>query len=146
MTSSELHVAAANAEPFNWANAAAIIAAIGGFLTGLLAWWRNRRTDKLTLYSQFVDDLHTEVERLRTQADQDRERWSTERALFMTQVDNLSAEVRRLKREIATLKARASKSAAARKAVLEDVNEELETELLRVRREVELLKARGASP
>lgn len=125
----------------NWTAVAAVVTAVGGVLTGALAWVRNRKTDKLSLYSQFVDDLHEEVERLRGQYEKDRERWDAERADFEVRIDELTSEVKRLKRELAAIKAKASRTPGGRQIAAEEAAEELEAELAKVRRELAVLKS-----
>lgn len=126
----------------------AIVTAIGGIITGILAWIRNKKTDKLALYSQFVDDLHDEVTRLRTQYEEDqtkyqadRKGWSEREAELTREIELLKGQTRKLERELATVKGRMSRSATVRKEAGERTIASLEAELSRVYGELELLRS-----
>lgn len=85
----------------NWPVIVGVLTGITGFLSAIFSWIRNKKTDTLSLYSSFVDDLHSEVTRLRDQYADDRKSWAEEKQAMTETVETLKAEVGRLKQQIA---------------------------------------------
>jgi hypothetical protein len=94
---------------------AAILTALGGIIIGILTARRTSKSDKVTQdnsqrqsllegYGQIVKDLQHEIERIRTQYEQDLDRWTkektaleNEKAIFLKQLELLQAHASDLK-------------------------------------------------
>lgn len=71
-----------------------------GVTSTVVQWFRGRRSDTLSLYSTFVDDLHAELARLKAQYDSDHADWLAERRQMQFEVDELRFEVRTLRAQL----------------------------------------------